>query len=208
MFYVGFLFQSSYVGWEDLRRVHSVLSWESRLPRRIFGPRRCSSRSAATATRRILLACLSPILLGATACASEREVASCGLLFQEPRDGADALAAGLTVEYAPVGGRDILTLWLCSARECAPAVRVRDQSGLSFRWQSDGVLSVATFSQEPELLRGAAYFGQEIVLENERDGSLDLESKLPGTGQIGGFGHSRCVFGKSPSFAGRAILSE
>jgi hypothetical protein len=89
-----------------------------------------------------------------------------------------------------------------------PAVRVRDQSGLSFRWQSDGVLSVATFSQEPELLRGAAYFSQEIVLENERDGSLELESKLPGTGQIGGFRHSRCVFGKSPSFAGRAILGE
>lgn len=170
-------------------------------------PLKSFSRLETAVIRASFLLCIAPILFATNACSSDREVASCGLLFQEPRGAGNSLSAGLTVEYAPVGGRDILTLWLCSAQECAPAVRVRDQSGLSFRWQSDGVLSVATFSQEPEILGGGAYFNQEISIENEQGGSLDLGARLNGTGQIGGFGYSRCVFGESPSFADREILS-
>jgi hypothetical protein len=155
---------------------------------------------------------LAALFVATSACASGREIASCDLVAKETQDEREALAAGITIENAPIGGRDILTLWLCSSYECAPTLRVRDQTGLAFRWRADGALSVATASLEPELLGGADYFRQEIVLvgdlATDQRGSSDAGSGPAGVGRLGGVGHSRCVFGDSPRWADRAILSD
>jgi hypothetical protein len=147
------------------------------------------------------------VALTTAGCARAGDVSVCEPLRTLDPVSGEVVAAALTVNFAAVGGRDVLELWVCSRTECAPAVRVSDQTGLLFQWRADGALDVVTGSLAPERLPLPPSLTNLVVDIHAIDGRVssrpaNLESRLSGAGPIGGFGRSRCRTQARPSWRG------
>lgn len=140
-------------------------------------------------------------------CARAGDVSVCEPLRTVNPANGEVVAAALTINLAAVGGRDVLELWVCSRTECAPAVRVTDQTGLLFQWRDDGALDVVTGSLAPVRLPLPPSLANLVLDIHSVDGRVssrpaNLESRLSGVGAVGGFGRSRCRTQARPSWHG------